>query len=184
MFFGNYSKIYDLGNSKIVLWKMKKTELYFVQIGKSPIFVGNSIFFNKFERRFFKMHAWLFLRHFERPAEKSEIWWIIKISEIFRIFFKIKKLFFSFFFWIFWSLCFLLPGWAFYSAILGIALTFVCAILSAQAEKSTASDKVQDKMNEGKTLICLAWVRPTFPQYFAILINILSSSLFNTFYNN
>ncbi|XP_043288761.1 LHFPL tetraspan subfamily member 2a protein [Venturia canescens] len=47
-------------------------------------------------------------------------------------------------------------GWAFYSAIIGIALTFVCAILSAQAEKSTASDKVQDKMNEGKTLICLA----------------------------
>ncbi|KAG8042412.1 hypothetical protein G9C98_005046 [Cotesia typhae] len=46
--------------------------------------------------------------------------------------------------------------WAFYSAAIGVALTFVCAILSAQAEKSTASDKVQDKMNEGKTLICLA----------------------------
>jgi hypothetical protein len=48
------------------------------------------------------------------------------------------------------------PGWAFYSAAIGVALTFVCAGLSGQAEKSTASDKVQDKMNEGKTLICLA----------------------------
>ncbi|XP_034950271.1 LHFPL tetraspan subfamily member 2 protein [Chelonus insularis] len=47
-------------------------------------------------------------------------------------------------------------GWAFYSAVIGIVLTFLCAVLSAQAEKSTASDKVQDKMNEGKTLICLA----------------------------
>lgn len=49
-----------------------------------------------------------------------------------------------------------LPGWAFYSAAIGVALTFVCAVFSGQAEKSTASDKVQDKMNEGKTLICLA----------------------------
>ncbi|KOX80553.1 Lipoma HMGIC fusion partner-like 2 protein [Melipona quadrifasciata] len=47
-------------------------------------------------------------------------------------------------------------GWAFYSAIIGVGLTFVCAVISGQAEKSTASDKVQDKMNEGKTLICLA----------------------------
>ncbi|XP_015608328.1 LHFPL tetraspan subfamily member 2 protein [Cephus cinctus] len=47
-------------------------------------------------------------------------------------------------------------GWAFYSAVIGVLLTFVCAVLSGQAEKSTASDKVQDKMNEGKTLICLA----------------------------
>ncbi|KAL6434359.1 hypothetical protein ACFW04_006049 [Cataglyphis niger] len=47
-------------------------------------------------------------------------------------------------------------GWAFYSAAIGVALTFVCAVFSGQAEKSTASDKVQDKMNEGKTLICLA----------------------------
>lgn len=48
------------------------------------------------------------------------------------------------------------PGWAFYSAVIGVALTFVCAVISGQAEKSTASDKVQDKMNEGKMLICLA----------------------------
>ncbi|XP_053978552.1 LHFPL tetraspan subfamily member 2 protein [Hylaeus anthracinus] len=47
-------------------------------------------------------------------------------------------------------------GWAFYSAMIGVGLTFVCAVISGQAEKSTASDKVQDKMNEGKTLICLA----------------------------
>ena len=47
-------------------------------------------------------------------------------------------------------------GWAFYSAAIGVALTFICAAFSGQAEKSTASDKVQDKMNEGKTLICLA----------------------------
>lgn len=47
-------------------------------------------------------------------------------------------------------------GWAFYSAVIGVGLTFVCAVISGQAEKSTASDKVQDKMNEGKTLICLA----------------------------
>ncbi|XP_012251871.1 LHFPL tetraspan subfamily member 2 protein [Athalia rosae] len=47
-------------------------------------------------------------------------------------------------------------GWAFYSAVLGVLLTFVSAVLSGQAEKSTASDKVQDEMNEGKTLICLA----------------------------
>lgn len=47
-------------------------------------------------------------------------------------------------------------GWAFYSTAIGVALTFVCAAFSGQAEKSTASDKVQDKMNEGKTLICLA----------------------------
>lgn len=52
---------------------------------------------------------------------------------------------------------FYLPGWAFYSAVIGVGLTFICAVISGQAEKSTASDKVQDKMNEGKTLICLAW---------------------------
>ncbi|XP_031784918.1 LHFPL tetraspan subfamily member 2 protein isoform X2 [Nasonia vitripennis] len=46
-------------------------------------------------------------------------------------------------------------GWAFYCAVFGVMLTFVCAVFSNQAEKSTASDKVQDKMNEGKSLICL-----------------------------
>ncbi|XP_015179655.1 PREDICTED: lipoma HMGIC fusion partner-like 2 protein isoform X2 [Polistes dominula] len=47
-------------------------------------------------------------------------------------------------------------GWAFYSALVGTGLTFAAAMLSGQAEKSTASDKVQDKMNEGRMLICLA----------------------------
>lgn len=56
-----------------------------------------------------------------------------------------------------WKEMFYLPGWAFYSAVIGVGLTFICAVISGQAEKSTASDKVQDKMNEGKTLICLAW---------------------------
>lgn len=46
-------------------------------------------------------------------------------------------------------------GWALYTAAIGVALTFVCAVLSGQAEKATSSDKIQDKMNEGKTLICL-----------------------------
>ncbi|ENN72808.1 LHFPL tetraspan subfamily member 2 protein [Dendroctonus ponderosae] len=35
-------------------------------------------------------------------------------------------------------------------------LTFVCACLSVPAETSTSSDKVQDKIYEGQTLICLA----------------------------
>lgn len=40
-------------------------------------------------------------------------------------------------------------------AIIGTVLTFVCACLSLPAEKSTSSDKVQDKIYEGQTLICL-----------------------------
>ncbi|XP_046741258.1 LHFPL tetraspan subfamily member 2a protein [Diprion similis] len=47
-------------------------------------------------------------------------------------------------------------GWASYLAVLGVLLTFASAVFSSQAEKSTASDKVQDQINEGKTLICLA----------------------------
>nr|XP_020449560.1 LOW QUALITY PROTEIN: lipoma HMGIC fusion partner-like 2 protein [Monopterus albus] len=42
-------------------------------------------------------------------------------------------------------------GWAFYAAIGGTLATFLCAVLSAQAEIATSSDKVQ----EGKSLICL-----------------------------
>lgn len=49
--------------------------------------------------------------------------------------------------------CFL--GAGAYSAIGGTLLTFVCACLSVPAEKSTSSDKVQDKIYEGQTLICL-----------------------------
>lgn len=40
-------------------------------------------------------------------------------------------------------------------AISGTLLTFICACLSLPAEKSTSSDKVQDKIYEGQTLICL-----------------------------
>lgn len=40
-------------------------------------------------------------------------------------------------------------------AIVATILTFVCACLSLPAEKSTSSDRVQDKIYEGQTLICL-----------------------------
>lgn len=46
-------------------------------------------------------------------------------------------------------------GWAFYAVLGGTLVTFVCSILSAQAEKSTSSDKVQDEISDGKTVICL-----------------------------
>ncbi|KAI3372716.1 hypothetical protein L3Q82_023176 [Scortum barcoo] len=46
-------------------------------------------------------------------------------------------------------------GWAFYTAIGGTLATFLCAVLSAQAEIATSSDKVQEEIEEGKSLICL-----------------------------
>lgn len=46
-------------------------------------------------------------------------------------------------------------GWAFYSALGGTLLVFFCALFSGQAEKSTSSDKVQDEILDGKTVICL-----------------------------
>ncbi|XP_066510650.1 LHFPL tetraspan subfamily member 2 protein-like [Hoplias malabaricus] len=46
-------------------------------------------------------------------------------------------------------------GWALYTAIGGTALTFICAMFSAQAEIATSSDKVQDEVDEGRTLICV-----------------------------
>ncbi|XP_049593395.1 LHFPL tetraspan subfamily member 2a protein [Syngnathus scovelli] len=46
-------------------------------------------------------------------------------------------------------------GWAFYTAAGGTALTFLCAVFSAQAEIATSSDKVQEEIEEGKSLICL-----------------------------
>nr|XP_057927548.1 LHFPL tetraspan subfamily member 2a protein-like [Doryrhamphus excisus] len=46
-------------------------------------------------------------------------------------------------------------GWAFYAAIGGILAAFLCAVLSAQAEIATSSDKVQEEIEEGKSLICL-----------------------------
>lgn len=47
-------------------------------------------------------------------------------------------------------------GWGLYAAVAGTALTFLCACLSVTAERATSSDKVQDKIHEGRTLICLA----------------------------
>lgn len=49
-------------------------------------------------------------------------------------------------------------GWAFYAAIGGTLASFLCAVLSAQAEIATSSDKVQEEIEEGKSLICLLWV--------------------------
>uniref|UniRef100_UPI0037E84D76 LHFPL tetraspan subfamily member 2a protein-like n=1 Tax=Semicossyphus pulcher TaxID=241346 RepID=UPI0037E84D76 len=46
-------------------------------------------------------------------------------------------------------------GWAFYAAIGGTLACFLCAVLSAQAEIATSSDKVQEEIEEGKSLICL-----------------------------
>ncbi|KAM6931254.1 LHFPL tetraspan subfamily member 2a protein-like [Xenentodon cancila] len=46
-------------------------------------------------------------------------------------------------------------GWAFYAATGGTLATFLCAVLSAQAEIATSSDKVQEEIEEGKSLICL-----------------------------
>ncbi|XP_076339689.1 LHFPL tetraspan subfamily member 2a protein-like [Tachypleus tridentatus] len=46
-------------------------------------------------------------------------------------------------------------GWAFYLAIGSTIITFICSVLSVQAEISTSSDKVQDEILEGKNLICL-----------------------------
>lgn len=49
-------------------------------------------------------------------------------------------------------------GWAFYAAIGGTLATFLCSVLSAQAEIATSSDKVQEEIEEGKNLICLFWI--------------------------
>lgn len=46
-------------------------------------------------------------------------------------------------------------GWAFYSALGGTVLVFLCAIFSGQAEKSTSCDDVQDEIWKGKKVICL-----------------------------
>ncbi|KAF7272048.1 LHFPL tetraspan subfamily member 2 protein [Rhynchophorus ferrugineus] len=46
-------------------------------------------------------------------------------------------------------------GLGLYLAVGGTMLTFICACLSVPAEKSTSSDRVQDKIYEGHTLICL-----------------------------
>ncbi|XP_061674110.1 LHFPL tetraspan subfamily member 2a protein-like [Syngnathoides biaculeatus] len=46
-------------------------------------------------------------------------------------------------------------GWAFYAAVGGTLAAFLCAVLSAQAEIATSGDKVQEEIDEGKSLICV-----------------------------
>lgn len=46
-------------------------------------------------------------------------------------------------------------GWAFYAVLGGTLSSFLCSLLSAQAEKSTSTDEVQDEISDGKTVICL-----------------------------
>lgn len=46
-------------------------------------------------------------------------------------------------------------GWSFYLCIVGTVLTFVCSVLSIQAEHSTSSRKVEEEVMEGKNLICV-----------------------------
>lgn len=48
-------------------------------------------------------------------------------------------------------------GWTYYLAIIGTIVTFICSLLSVQAEMSTTSSKVQDGLLEGKNVICLMW---------------------------
>lgn len=47
-------------------------------------------------------------------------------------------------------------GWGLWCATIATILTFISACLSIPAEKSTSSDKIQDQIYEGRTLICLA----------------------------
>lgn len=46
-------------------------------------------------------------------------------------------------------------GWAFYAVLGGTLSSFLCSLLSAQAEKSTSTNEVQDEILDGKTFICL-----------------------------
>ena len=48
-------------------------------------------------------------------------------------------------------------GWAFYGAAAGILLTCFSAVFSIQAEVSTSTDKIQDRILQGKKIICLPW---------------------------
>lgn len=47
-------------------------------------------------------------------------------------------------------------GYGLWYAVVGTVLTFLSACLSVPAEKSTSSDKVQDQIQQGHTLICVA----------------------------
>ncbi|KAE8749905.1 hypothetical protein FOCC_FOCC003374 [Frankliniella occidentalis] len=47
-------------------------------------------------------------------------------------------------------------GWASYSAAAGALLTLVVAVLSAPADRAARSDKVQERIYQGHTLVCIA----------------------------
>ncbi|XP_034239022.1 LHFPL tetraspan subfamily member 2a protein-like [Thrips palmi] len=47
-------------------------------------------------------------------------------------------------------------GWASYSAVAGALLTLVVAVLSAPADRAARSDKVQERIYRGHTLVCIA----------------------------
>ncbi|XP_077285617.1 LHFPL tetraspan subfamily member 2a protein [Arctopsyche grandis] len=46
-------------------------------------------------------------------------------------------------------------GWAFYCGAVGVILTFISGTFSIVAEKAVSSEKVQQHIRKGKTLICL-----------------------------
>jgi len=46
-------------------------------------------------------------------------------------------------------------GWAFYGAAAGVLLTCCSAVFSIKAEASTSTDKVQNRILQGKRVICL-----------------------------
>ncbi|UYV62272.1 LHFPL2 [Cordylochernes scorpioides] len=54
-----------------------------------------------------------------------------------------------------WPILAVWAGWAYYLAAGSTLVTFLCAVLSVQAEISTSSDKVQDEILDGKNPICL-----------------------------
>ncbi|XP_076439222.1 LHFPL tetraspan subfamily member 2 protein-like [Babylonia areolata] len=46
-------------------------------------------------------------------------------------------------------------GWSFYLAVGGTVLSFLCAMLSIQADSATSCHKVEEEILEGKNLICV-----------------------------
>uniref|UniRef100_H2YRF4 Lipoma HMGIC fusion partner-like 2 protein n=1 Tax=Ciona savignyi TaxID=51511 RepID=H2YRF4_CIOSA len=45
-------------------------------------------------------------------------------------------------------------GWAYYAAIVGTLLCFICAVMSNQAEASTGSESVENDIIDGKNPVC------------------------------
>lgn len=46
-------------------------------------------------------------------------------------------------------------GWAFYSAIAGVVLCFLCAGISMKAESSNMRSKVKRRVEDGERLVCV-----------------------------